>query len=224
MINGKYVIPPSLADLLIAHGLDVSANIRVMIPGYVSSYDSAKRTAQIVPGYNRVYNDGTVVPIKCLLVDVPVYTMQGGGIHVGFPIKPGDECSVFFSDINIDAWFVHGKQQTPNDSRRHNLSDGFALVGPNSLANPLLTSLTAAEGGLASPLAKMAIDRSTNLITIAKGPQTLALALKALLTALTSLNTGIAAEGGTIPTAAAAATAANAALVLVQAQLDALLY
>lgn len=226
MNTGKPSSPPKMIDLLDMHRADIGAKLRVALPGTIYAYDRDKHTASVVLGNNAKLNDGTVVQDNTHLLDVPVFTMQGGGVHVGFPILPGDECLVIFADINIDAWHAAGGQQTPNDARRHSINDGFALVGPNSLRNtPVLpTALLETEGGLSTALTKIAIDSDTELVTIANGTANLAIALKALLTALTALNTGIAAESGVIPTAAAAATAANTAIALVQAQLDALLY
>ena len=132
MINGKFNTPPDLSEAMRFVMDDSSARLRVALPGQIDKYDATKRTAEIILGYNRVYNDGTVVPIRSPLVDVPVVTLQGGGIHFGFPISKGDECLVIFSDINIDAWHAVGGQQTPLDQRRHDISDGFAIVGPNS--------------------------------------------------------------------------------------------
>lgn len=224
MINGKFAVPPTLSDALEYHRADAAAQLRVALPGQIVTYNTALRTAEVQVLYNRVYNDGTVVPINCKLVDVPMFTLQGGGVHIGLPITPGDQCWVFFADINIDAWHETGEQQTPYDRRRHDIADGFAFVGPNALAKPLVTALLATEGGLSGALSKVAIDKETGLITIANATANLMVALTMLLEALTALNIGIAAESGTIPTAASAATAANVAIALVQVQLDALLY
>ncbi len=219
MINRKFAVPPTLTDVLEMHRSDTSAQIRVAIPGEIISYDATKRTAEIMVCYNRVYNDGSVHAIKCPLVDVPTFTLQGGGVHVGLPIEAGDECWVCFADINIDAWHAAGGQQTPIDQRRHDIADGFAFVGPNSLANPIVTALTATEGGLSTATAKVAIDNVSNLIAIDGASTTLKIQLDALLDALTLLNTAIAAESATIPTAAAAATTANGTIAAIKAAL-----
>jgi len=144
---------------------------------------------------------------------------------VSLPIQPGDPCWVFFADINLDAWHAgDGGPQTPLDRRRHDIADGFVLVGPNPIGRPIVTLLESTEGGLGGPTSKIAINRSTGKVSIEAGGQNLHMSLTALLSALTTLNTAIAEESAVIPTAAAAATTANVSIALVQAQLDALLY
>lgn len=200
MINGKFVVPPTLADVFDMHEDDIGSKLRVCMVGYIKTYDPVKRTASVILAENLVLNDGTVVEIKKPLLDVPVFTLQGGGVHVGFPIKAsdtsadgkGDECLLVFADFNIDNWHLAGGQQTPTDARQHDISDGFALVGPNSLANPVATSLLAGEGGLASSAAKVAVAPQTQLITIANGPlpaNNLNGILQTLLTALATATT-----------------------------------
>lgn len=212
-INGHFVTPPTLVDLLEAHAEDTGAKLRVCMPGTIKTYDAVKRTASVVVAENFVLNNGTVAVMPYPLLDVPVVTLQGGGVHVGLPVQPGDECLLVFADFNIDAWYVAGGQQTPPDARQHNISDAFAFVGPNSLANPLLTALLATEGGLAAALAKVAINPLTNLITIANGP----LPANKLGGILALLFTTLAADPSLSPASQAALTAAVA-------QLAALLY
>ena len=45
---------------------------------------------------------------------------------VTFPLKTGDECLVFFSDLSIDNFWEKGDVQNPIEDRRHDLSDGIA--------------------------------------------------------------------------------------------------
>lgn len=189
MIKGKFPIPPDLSTALDYHRADGDAQLRVAIPGEIITYNPTKRTAEIKILYNRVYNDGTVHPIICPLVDVPVFTLQGGGMHAGFPIGPGDECWVFFADINLDAWHAAGGQQTPLDFRRHDIADGFAFVGPNSLGNPLLTALEADEGGLATADAKVAMKTTagTTKLALANQDTDLLTALKDLTDAIKAI-------------------------------------
>lgn len=219
MINGKFPVPPDLTAALAYAMADASAKLRVALPGEIISYDATKRTAQIRVCYNRVYPNGTVQPVLAPLVDVPVMTLQGGGLHVAFPITAGDECLVIFSDINIDAWHAAGGQQAPPDKRQHDLSDGFCIVGPNSLANALVSALGAAEGGLATAVAKVAVNRTTNLVTVQNASKSLATILTNMATELATLNATLAAmttasiASGATQAAIAARTAAIAALI-----------
>ncbi|ALD79411.1 Phage-related protein [Citrobacter portucalensis] len=49
-----------------------------------------------------------------------------------FPVNPGDECLLVFSDRCIDFWWQNGGVQEAVDPRQHDLSDAFAIVGPQS--------------------------------------------------------------------------------------------
>lgn len=187
MINGKFAVPPELSDALDFHRADGFAQLRVELPGSIVSFDRAKSTASIRVLYNRTYPDGSVKVIKAPLLDVPVITTQGGGVHARFPIQPGDECVVVFCDINIDAWHANGGAQTPFDMQRHDIADGFATVGPNSLANQILTFLSATEGGIASAVAKVAIDKDSGLISISNESKSLAAILNNILLGIQGL-------------------------------------
>jgi hypothetical protein len=72
--------------------------------------------------------------------DIPVVFFRSGGIGITFPVQPGDECLLIFSDMPIDSWWQSGGTNNVQVMRRrHNISDGFAIVGiwsqPNVLPN-----------------------------------------------------------------------------------------
>ena len=54
---------------------------------------------------------------------------SGGGYCLTLPIQPGDDCLVVFGDNCMDAWWQSGGVQNQVEKRRHDLSDGFAIVG-----------------------------------------------------------------------------------------------
>ncbi|WP_206922993.1 Gp138 family membrane-puncturing spike protein, partial [Alicyclobacillus suci] len=67
-----------------------------------------------------------------LLVDVPLIIPRAGGYALTLPVSKGDECFVVFGDMCIDAWWANGGVQNQADKRRHDLSDGFAILAPTS--------------------------------------------------------------------------------------------
>src|SRR5262249_2190987 len=91
-----------------------------------------------------------------LLLDCPVVFMGGGGAVSTFPIAVGDEALIVFSSRCMDAWWQQGGIQPPMEARMHDLSDGFAVVGPRSLARAL-TNLSTTKAQLRS------VDGSTLL-------------------------------------------------------------
>jgi phage baseplate assembly protein gpV len=78
-------------------------------------------------------------------VDVPVIFPRGGGCTLTFPVKAGDECLLIFADRCIDFWWQNGGVQKPVDLRMHDLSDAFAIVGPQSQAHKISGITSAAQ-------------------------------------------------------------------------------
>ena len=114
---------------------NIKNKIRVASPAIISEVDYEKQTlkAQITL---REYINGKYIDIPELL-DVPFFILGGGDYSITIPIKKGDECLIVFGDSCIDSWWQNGDVQNPIDSRRHDLSDGFALVGFKSQKNKL---------------------------------------------------------------------------------------
>ncbi|WP_065649245.1 Gp138 family membrane-puncturing spike protein [Pantoea eucrina] len=112
--------------------------LRVSLPGIIESFDPIACTCTVQPALKGQTADelGNIksAPLP-LLVDVPVIFPRGGGCTITFPVKAGDECLVVFSDRCIDFWWQSGGVQEPVDPRQHDLSDAFAIVGPQSQAN-----------------------------------------------------------------------------------------
>lgn len=113
------------------------AQIWTALPGIVESFDPDALTVSVQPAIqaNVTAEDGSVRAAALpLLVDVPVVFPQGGGFLLTFPVRAGDECLVVFSSRCIDSWWQSGGVQPQAEQRLHDLSDGFALVGPRSRA------------------------------------------------------------------------------------------
>jgi hypothetical protein len=130
-------------------------NVRVALPGIVKSFNATAQTVVVQLAINEVLNvntadgQGNVVPVPTpttidLISDVPVAFTGGGGFTVCPPIAEGDECLVVFADNCINAWWANGGVQNQEVKRRHNLSDGFALVGLRSQPRKLSSYNTSA--------------------------------------------------------------------------------
>lgn len=118
----------------------IFANLRVAMPGIIQSFDPIAVTCTVQPAVygQKVGNDGRLVSEEMpILPDVPVVFPRGGGCTLTFPVTPGDECLLVFSDRCIDFWWQSGGVQEPVDPRQHDLSDAFAIVGPLSQANKI---------------------------------------------------------------------------------------
>lgn len=129
-------VQPTFYEALQMLKRDIFISLNAVKIGQISSFNPAKKTAEIQVLFKGVKADGTVFS-NPQLVDCPVFTPQGGGGFLEMPIAAGDQCIVLFSDRNLDNWFMSGNASDPADSRCHDLSDGIALVGVNSLTSAL---------------------------------------------------------------------------------------
>lgn len=112
-----------------------SSQLRVAMPGVIQSFNPGAVTCVVQPGIKGQLNGKSVALPP--LVDVPVIFPRGGGVTLTFPVAAGDECLVIFADRCIDFWWQSGGVQEPVDPRQHDLSDAFALVGPQSQAKKI---------------------------------------------------------------------------------------
>jgi hypothetical protein len=137
--SGVPIGDPKLEDVLDVFGRWLKTNLHCIKIGTIQSIDYTKMTATIQIVFQQSLRDGTYQTIPAL-TDCPVFTPQGGGFSLQFPIQKGDTAIVLFADRNIDNWFTSGGVQVPADGRLHSLSDAIAIVGLNSLASPLTPS------------------------------------------------------------------------------------
>lgn len=117
-----------------AHAAQIEGRLKDLhtcLPGIIASFDPATQTASVQPAIKRIFTERGAVNLP-LCVDVPVAFPGGGDFFLTFPVKPGDECILLFSERAIDNWHVSGGTQPPAEYRMHDLSDGIAIVGLNS--------------------------------------------------------------------------------------------
>jgi hypothetical protein len=116
------------------------AQIHTTMPGIIVSYDPGKMTAVVQPAIQAMHRqlDQTKVPTNIHEIhDVPVHFPGGGGYTLTFPVKPGDECLIHFSERSIDNWHQQGGTQAPSDARMHDINDAIVTVGLRSQKRPL---------------------------------------------------------------------------------------
>lgn len=118
------------------------AGIETSVVAIVQSFDPVKQTCTAQPTIQAHMRakDGTLSWVTLpVLVDVPVVFPSGGGFTLTFPIKKGDEALIVFSSRCIDSWWQSGAIGPQAELRMHDLSDGFALVGPRSQPRKLVS-------------------------------------------------------------------------------------
>lgn len=116
---------------------NAGTDIRVALPSIVKAWDAEQQTVDVQLALREVIlGDGTEREVEIpMLVDVPVVMPRAGGYSLVFAPEAGDECLVVFSDLCIDSWWQSGGVQSQADTRRHDLSDGFAILGCWSQTN-----------------------------------------------------------------------------------------
>jgi Phage protein Gp138 N-terminal domain len=116
-------------DLLASTIRDALMSVHTATVGIVKSYNAVQQTVKVQPAIKRVTKDGRSMAIP-VCPDVPVVFFGGA---VTFDISQGDECLLIFAERCIDRWWASGGVQEPAELRFHDLSDGFAILGVNSL-------------------------------------------------------------------------------------------
>jgi hypothetical protein len=116
------------------------ASIWTALPGAIVSFDPASVTVVVQPGVAGTITtqDGKTKNVNLpVITDVPVVFPRGGGCTLTFPVTAGDECLIIFASRSIDSWTQSGGVQRPTDGRRHDLSDAFVILGPQSQAKKI---------------------------------------------------------------------------------------
>ncbi|WP_036771783.1 phage baseplate assembly protein V [Photorhabdus australis] len=148
----------------------ISAGLYVSLPCIIQSFDADAVTVTAQPAIRwkiRKKNGEQESVSLPLLVDVPVVFPRGGGVTLTFPVKVGDECLVVFADRCIDYWWQSGGIQEPVDPRQHNLSDGFALIGPQSQQQKIAgISTSAAQLRTDDGAAYIELDPNSHNVTV----------------------------------------------------------
>lgn len=107
------------------------AQMRVALPGIITAFDAHQQTVSVRPAIReqlRIDGEKRFQEVP-LLIDVPIVLPRAGGYVLSLTPEAGDECLVVFSDLCIDSWWQSGGVQNPFEMRRHDFSDGFAILG-----------------------------------------------------------------------------------------------
>lgn len=149
-----------------------------------------------------------------LLVDVPIVFPSAGGFALTFPIIPGDEALIVFSSRCIDSWWSLGGVGVPLESRMHDLSDGFAILGPKSLPK-VFPSVSATATQLRNLAGTSYIGvNAAGLIQCKSTTKNLKGVLDGMLDLLTSLETALTTFSSVAATDPIATVVAGAAATL----------
>ena len=149
---------------------EIKADLRVAMPGIIQSFNASEQTVTVQLsireriGQPDLTTQNIAIP---LLVDVPIVLPRAGGFSLTLPIVQGDECLVVFGDTVIDSWWANGgvQNQVDGEKRRHDLSDGFAILGVWSQPH-VLTKYSTTEAQLRTDDGSVSIGLSAGGVTI----------------------------------------------------------
>lgn len=134
------------------------------MPAIINSFDHVKMTVTVYPTIQGKIQqpDGSFIwKDMPLLVDVPIVFPSGGGFTMTYPVTEGDEALIVFASRCIDAWWQSGGIGRQAELRMHDLSDGFAFVGPRSQPRVL--------SGISTTSAQFRSDDGQTFVDVAHG-------------------------------------------------------
>jgi len=103
------------------------------LPARVISFNSTNQTVNVQPTIKRVFRDGDIADLP-VISEVRIAFQNVGNFCITFPLSSGDEGLLIFAERNIGAWQQSGKNEIPNDTRMHDLSD--AIFFPMCYSDP----------------------------------------------------------------------------------------
>jgi hypothetical protein len=130
------IVEPDMKTILDRWRNEIFSNLFCTMPGKINSFDTSTQSATVEIQIKRSIGDNKIVSYP-MLIDCPVFFLQGAGAYLEFPVSQGDLCLVAFVDRDIDSWWTTGNVKEPNTTRKHSISDGIAIVGLNTKTKPL---------------------------------------------------------------------------------------
>lgn len=129
-IRKQTINEPDLDDVLDEHKNEIFATLNCIQTGKIQSVNLTEQTAEAEIQVKRRVGEDKIESYP-LLVDCPLIVLQGQGTFVEMPIGKDDYCLVLFNDRDIDIWWDSANVKEPKTTRKHDLNDGFILVGVN---------------------------------------------------------------------------------------------
>lgn len=123
---------PELADIIQQAIEDRLAEVHVMLPGRIKSYDAGTQKAEVEPMLTRLQKtvDGEIKETLPVIPDVPVVFPRAGGFKITMPVQAGDRCMLVFCERSIDKYQIgDGGVTDPDLFQMHDLSDPVAVLG-----------------------------------------------------------------------------------------------
>ena len=124
---------PDIGTITDASISDAMSELNCMKIGIIQSFNREEMTVEVQvankktvgtqPNGDGIYRDYPLIYAKVCFCN-PFIT---------YDIQQGEECLLFFSDNEIESWFINGDINTQNHTRMHAITDAIAICGIRSL-------------------------------------------------------------------------------------------
>ena len=123
-----------MSDVIKTHIDAMLIDVNVCLPAKIVSYDSATQYADVQVQLLQGLIDGNTAEYP-IIPNVPVKhpRASGGQAFIHMPLQNGDDVILVFSQRSLDNWKTQGGMQDPDDPRKFNIADAYALVGGSAL-------------------------------------------------------------------------------------------
>lgn len=154
----------TISDVLKTFMEALQDDLHVSLPGVIESYDTATRTASVVPQMKKKFKAGQTLALP-VIHGVPVQFQASSEASISFPLSKGDEGWLVFSERSIDNWMSSGQAELPDDTRRFALEDAVFLPGASSKKN----ARSGAANGILAEFKKTSLEIQDGSVTISFG-------------------------------------------------------
>lgn len=145
-VQSKQKNAPDLSDVLGNLKDSILKDINCIKVGVIKSFNATRQTVSAQVSIKQVVDVDDKGAIRYqtipIMVECPFVFMTGGDARITIPPQAEDGCLLLFNDRDIDNWFIEGGIKAPNTSRKHDLSDAFAIVGVKNLQTAIGDFLT----------------------------------------------------------------------------------
>lgn len=121
----------------------VLANVHTVLIAKITAVNEATINAK--PVINRVVDNASIELPE--FIEVPAFTLQGGGSSLSMPIAVGDYCLLIITERCFDRWYAGQDFIEPLEMRMFDYSDAIAFVGINTLGKAITIPDTATFQG-----------------------------------------------------------------------------
>ncbi len=128
---------PTLPDIIQTFINNSIADIYKCLPAQIETYDETIQLASVKPLIKKKFTNDEVLALP-IINNVPIVFPRSNDAIISFPLSKGDTVALLFVDRSMDEWLSSGDDVTPDDRRKHNISDAIGIPGlfPFSSTSP----------------------------------------------------------------------------------------